>query len=92
MIYNTFLGVGTILFLMIIFTITGYIIFTTSDIFTSLTPSTFMSESVNTTSINEKYQLGGNVFYYSFFFLTIVILIWIYKKAVEYKRMRGLYG
>ena len=91
MIFETILGVGTILFLFILFTMLGHMIGTTTDSFNSTLTATRFNETVNQTMITSNFNLSNNLFYISLFFMTIVIFIWIVKKAVEYQR-RNYYG
>ena len=91
MMYETIIGVGTILFLIIFWTLLMQPTTMLIDEFKNMTPSTSWNQTLNQTAINGQYDIVYNAMYFSLFFIAFIIFVWIVKKAIEYQR-RGVYG
>jgi len=89
--YETIIGVGTILFLVMFWTILMQPTTMVVDSFKNMTPATSWNQTVNQTAIFKQYDLVHNSMYFSLFFISFIIFLWIVKKAIEYQK-RGVYG
>jgi len=89
MMYETIIGVGTILFLVIFWSILMQPTTIMVDTFKNMTPSTSWNQTINQTAVFKQYDLVQNSMYFSLFFITFVIFVWIIKKAIEYQRRNG---
>ena len=87
--YETIIGVGTILFLVIFWSILMQPTTIMVDTFKNMTPSTSWNQTINQTAVFKQYDLVQNSMYFSLFFITFVIFVWIIKKAIEYQRRNG---
>jgi len=72
--YEFVLGIGTIIFLGIVWAILNHTFATITDIYTNMT---------NSSEVIAQYTLASNVFYFSYFFLVIVIIAWIIKTSMK---------
>ena len=89
MIYEAVIGTGTIIFLLLVWTLLMHPFSEIKARIYNATPSSVFNESVNKTVIKSNLDLAENVFYYSPFFLIFIIFIWMIKVANE--QQRGIY-
>jgi len=89
MIYEIVLGVGTIIFILLVWTILMHPMSQVKGILINNTPTSIFNQTVNKTIIQNELNLGENIFYYSPFFFIVLIIIWMVKKAIE--QQRGIY-
>jgi hypothetical protein len=93
MIYELTIAIGTILFLSIIWAIFTHTVDVARTTFKNMTPSSFNISGTNTTvdktALNKEFDLGFNVIYFSFFFIALILLVWVVKKANEYQARYG---
>lgn len=92
MIYETIVGIGTILFLIVVWVLLMKPVTDVIVTFNNITHSSRFNVSVNQTEISEDYSLGEDVAYFSLFFIVIVIIAWIIKVSVYQQRRRQLFG
>lgn len=81
--YQFVIGIGTIIFIAMLWTSFAFVIETATDILINITPATIGNHTVNVTAVNQEYELGRSTMYFFMFFITFVILIWMYKSTVE---------
>lgn len=92
MIYETVIGIGTVLFLIIVWVLLMKPVTTLVTVFKNVTPNSRWNESVNQTELGEDYDLGEDVLYFSLFFIIIIIFVWIVKISVYQQKQSALYG
>ena len=81
--YHFVIGIGTIIFIGMLWTAFAFVIETATDIFIDITPATIGNYTVNVSAVTREYEYGRSTMYFFMFFITFVILIWIYKSTVE---------
>ena len=72
--YEFVLGIGTIIFLGILWSMLNHTFGIVTGIYTNMT---------NSTEVINQYTLANNLFYFSYFFLVIVIIAWIIKTSMK---------
>lgn len=92
MIYEAVIGIGTIIFLIFVWVLLMRPTTMLVTAFENQTPSSRFNVSVNQTQISSHYELGLNVLYFSLFFITFIIIIWIIKVSVYQQRRNQMYG
>ena len=90
LVYELVLGMGTVFFLAIFFFLLAWPISDTQEIFSNMTTNESFGETLNETAIEEKYETGFNLFYFSLFFVVLIIFVWILKTAQKHSS-RGEY-
>ena len=86
MIYEFIIGIGTIIILSFFWTIMISPINTVTDSFKNSTNATVFGVALNTTDLNNNYDIAYNACYFSFFYIAIMIFIWIVKTAIEQQK------
>jgi hypothetical protein len=81
-------GVGTIFFLILLWTPLAYTMNTITTHLSDITPASIMNTTVNATTIKAQYGYGYTTMYFSLFIITILILLWIVKVAVQQKEKK----
>jgi len=89
MIYQLVLVIGTIAFLAILWTILTHTDSMMITVLKNATPSSMAGHTVNRTAIYAEYDLVGNIMYFSLFFVSIIMFVYVVKKAVEVQALRG---
>jgi len=91
MIYEFVIAIGTIILLALIWTILTHAIYDIRTNFISMTPN-ITNPTNQTQNMINTYNLYFNVIYFSLFFLTIIILIWVIKKSTKQSYRGEEYG
>lgn len=86
MMYEVAIGIGTIFILILIWTVLSYATSSVKDVFNALTPPSFMNVSVNKTLAEQNYNLSYNTVYFSLFFISLMIIFYIIKVAVQQQK------
>ncbi len=79
-VYHVVVGVGTIVFISLLWVIYAQQIDMFADIFTAMVPAHA-----------DDYAFGSKTMYFSLFFIVVVILLWIYKTTAEEQEKKGFY-
>jgi len=89
--YEFALGIGVILTLAIVWIMLAYPHEVIGNIFKNMTQTPMYGQEVDVDDVNEEHDLNIKIFYYSFAFIVVLILVWIVKTSVENQR-NGVYG
>lgn len=81
-------GIGTIFFLILLWTPLAYVMNTMTSHLSDVTPSSLMNTTINQTTIRAQYGYGYATVYFSLFIITVLILLWVVKVAVQQKERR----
>lgn len=81
-------GIGTIFFCMLLWTPLAYIMNTMTTHLSDVTPSSLMNTTINQSTIKAQYGYGYITVYISLFVITMLILLWVVKVAVQQKERR----
>lgn len=92
MIYEFIIGVGTIFFLILLWSLLMKPIEMMFDIAENQTREVFFNETTNRTVLISYYTLGFDVFYFCLFFIVFFIFVWIVKVSVKQSRDMEYYG
>lgn len=92
MIYEFVIGVGTVFFLVLLWSLLMKPLDMLIDVASNQTKTAFFNETVNKTAITSNYTLAFDVGYFSLFFIVFFIFIWIVKVSVKQSKEQDFYG
>lgn len=81
--YEVILGIGTIIFLGLVWIILMHPFSLIVDSFSNMT---------NSTEVKTQYDIAENVFYFAYFFIGILVFVWIIKESVKHQEREYVYG
>mgnify|MGYP000710487563 CR=1 FL=1 len=81
--YEVVLGIGTIIFLSLVWIVLmhPFSLFVDS-----------LSNMTNSTEVKTQYDIAENIFYFSYFFIAILVFVWIIKESVKHQEREYVYG
>ena len=80
--YQIVIGVGTIVFVSLIWIMLMSATNTLHDIFVNITPSEVHGVKV-LSDVFKQYDLASNIMYVSLFFIGVVVIAWMVKESVR---------
>jgi hypothetical protein len=87
--YHFIVGIGTLIVLAMVWALLLHAVDVAQDTFVSTTPATFGNHSVDTADVVQQYSFAHDAFYYSYFFFTIIIIMWIVKSVINEQAVIG---